>query len=146
MTDNTILLFDFGGVLVDLDRERCVHAFADLGFDITPYLGTFAQGGIFSELESGKITPHELCDELRQQSGRDDLTDEQLIGAWKRYPVGVPSDRLALLEKVREHYPLYVLSNTNPIHWDMTDEELIDYGDKKLKNFFSDCYLSYKYK
>ena len=49
------LLFDFGGVLVDLDKERCIRSFAVLGFDVRPYLGTYAQGGIFSQLESGRI-------------------------------------------------------------------------------------------
>ncbi len=142
--DKPILLFDFGGVLVDLDRERCVRAFADLGFDITPYLGTFAQGGVFSDFEGGKINAHELCNALRQQSGRSDLTDEQLINAWKRYPVIVPADRLALLEKVKQHYRLCVLSNTNPVHWGMTDSELIDYGKKKLKDFFTDTFLSFE--
>lgn len=42
------LLFDFGGVLVDLDREQVISSFSALGIDIRPYLGTFKQSGIFS--------------------------------------------------------------------------------------------------
>ena len=42
------LLFDFGGVLVDLDKQRCIRAFDALGFDIRPYLGTYVQAGFFS--------------------------------------------------------------------------------------------------
>ena len=50
MTDRKpqILLFDFGGVLVDLDKQRCIEAFDRLGFDIRPCLGTYRQGGVFS--------------------------------------------------------------------------------------------------
>lgn len=50
------LLFDYGGVLVDLDKQRCIRAFEALGFDIRPYLGTYAQAGFFSELERGAIS------------------------------------------------------------------------------------------
>ena len=42
------MLFDFGGVLVDLNRPRVEAAFDALGFDIRPYLGTYKQSGIFS--------------------------------------------------------------------------------------------------
>lgn len=55
--NNPILLFDFGGVLVDLNRPRVEAAFDALGFDIRPYLGTYKQSGIFSQLEQGRITP-----------------------------------------------------------------------------------------
>ena len=50
------LLFDFGGVIVDLDKERCIAAFEKLGFDVRPYLGTYAQAGLFSELERGQVS------------------------------------------------------------------------------------------
>ena len=46
------LLFDFGGVLVDLDKERCIRAFESLGFDIRPFLGTYRQAGVFSDRKS----------------------------------------------------------------------------------------------
>lgn len=58
-------LFDFGGVLVDLDRQRCIEAFAEINFDVKPYLGTYAQAGLFSKLERGVVSIHEFCDELR---------------------------------------------------------------------------------
>ena len=44
------MLFDFGGVLVDLNRPRVEAAFDALGFDIRPYLGTYKQSGIFSQI------------------------------------------------------------------------------------------------
>ena len=55
------LLFDYGGVLVDLDKQRCIRAFEALGFDIRPYLGTYAQAGFFSELERGAISVEGFC-------------------------------------------------------------------------------------
>ena len=71
------LLFDFGGVLVDLDKERCIRSFAALGFDVKPYLGTYAQGGVFSQLESGRIDEAAFCQKLREASANPALSDEQ---------------------------------------------------------------------
>ena len=59
------LLFDFGGVLVDLDKQRCIAAFQELGFDITPFLGTYRQAGIFSQFERGEVNEQEFCQSLR---------------------------------------------------------------------------------
>ena len=42
------LVFDYGGVIVDLEPTRCIEAFQRLGLDIRPFLGTYRQGGVFS--------------------------------------------------------------------------------------------------
>ena len=76
------LLFDFGGVLVDLNKQRCIDAFAGLGFDIRPFLGTYAQAGVFAQLERGELSVAEFCEELRRLSGRADLSNETLVKAW----------------------------------------------------------------
>ena len=76
------LLFDFGGVLVDLDRERVVNAFAELGLDMHNYLRAYRQSGPFSLLEQGKISIHEFCNEIRNLTGHTELTDESIVKAW----------------------------------------------------------------
>ncbi len=46
------LLFDLGGVIVDIRREDCVEAFEKLGFaDIADYLGDYGQKGPFLLVE-----------------------------------------------------------------------------------------------
>ena len=115
------LLFDFGGVLVDLDRQRVERSFDEIGFDIRPYLGTYKQAGIFSQLEQGSITEHEFCDGIRslcQQGGgmTDRLSDEAIIAAWESYLTTVPTERLEMLLKIKQNYSINVLSNTNTIH------------------------------
>ena len=115
-------LFDFGGVLVDLDRQRCIEAFAEINFDVKPYLGTYAQAGLFSKLERGVVSIHEFCDELRGLSEKKDLPDEAIVHAWEQYLIGVPENRLEMLLKIGQHYPVHVLSNTNEIHWAIARE------------------------
>ena len=51
------LLFDLGGVIIDIERERCVKAFEHLGLEnADSYFGRYAQSGIFMALENGSIT------------------------------------------------------------------------------------------
>ncbi len=138
------LLFDFGGVLVDLEPNRCVQAFAALGFDVRPYLGTYAQTGLLSRLERGEITVSQFCGEIRALSGNPDLTDRQITDAWRSYLVGVPAERLDMLLRIARHYPLYVLSNTNPIHWEMAVNGYFLYQGHQFHDFFRRAFLSYE--
>ncbi len=138
------LLFDFGGVLVDLDKERCIRAFQTIGFDIRPLIGTYAQAGILSALERGESTVPQFCEDLRSMTGRTDLRDEQIIQAWEQYLTGVPTDRLDLLLKIRQHYPIHILSNTNAIHWGMAENDYFRYGGRNVHDFFDKVFLSYE--
>lgn len=136
------LLFDFGGVLVDLDKQRCINAFAELGFDIVPYLGTFQQGGFFSDFERGEISVSEFCDILREKSNNPNLSDAQIVGAWERYLLDVPEERLEMLLRLKEKYTLHVLSNTNPVHWDMAVNGYFRYKGLQVEDFFDKIFLS----
>ena len=136
------LLFDFGGVLVDLDKERCIRAFESLGFDIRPFLGTYRQAGVFSLLERGEISVGEFCEELRRLSGNPSLSDEVIVEAWRQYLLDVPKERLEMLLKARKHYNIYILSNTNSIHWDMAREGYFRYEGKEVEDFFDGVFLS----
>lgn len=138
------LLFDFGGVLVDLDKQRCIKAFEDLGFDIRPYLGTYRQAGMFSQLEQGRIGIPEFCAGIRELSACDEISDEAIVQAWEKYLLGIPAERLEMLLKIRQHYPVSVLSNTNLIHWNQARNDFFCYKDLTVNDFFDKIFLSYE--
>lgn len=61
------IVFDFGGVIVDIDRDKAVQAFIKLGLaDADTRLDKYHQTGIFQELEEGKLS----ADEFRETAGR----------------------------------------------------------------------------
>ena len=146
MTDRKpqILLFDFGGVLVDLDKQRCIEAFDRLGFDIRPCLGTYRQGGVFSLLERGAIGVPEFCDEIRRMAGNPDLTDTSIAAAWEQYLAGVPAERLEKLLELRQSYRVSLLSNTNAIHWEQSLRDFFNYKGLGIGDFFEEVFLSYE--
>ena len=62
------ILFDLGGVLIDLDREEAVHRFEALGVtDANTLLDAYVQRGIFKDLENGTLTASQFEDALAQQ-------------------------------------------------------------------------------
>ena len=55
------LLFDLGGVIVDIERDNCVEAFTRLGLpDAESYFGLYAQSGIFMGIEDGSVSVDEF--------------------------------------------------------------------------------------
>lgn len=143
MTNRPILLFDFGGVIVDLDRPHVLESFRQLGMDITPYLGTFKQNGIFSQLEQGRVTIAEFCEALRQLSQCSGVSDEAIVKAWESFlHKGVPAERLDMLLRIKQHYSVNLLSNTNAIHWRMAQDDFFRYEGRGVNDFFDHIFLS----
>lgn len=138
-----VLLFDFGGVLVDLVRERVETAFDRIGFDIRPYLGAFKQSGVFSQLEQGRITVPQFCQELRRLAPDPSrMTDQAIVEAWESFLDTVPDERLEMLLRIRRHYSVNLLSNTNAVHWRMAEERFFRYKGLRVDNFFDHIFLS----
>lgn len=112
------LLFDLGGVIVDIERQRCVDAFNKLGLkNADSYFGDFAQTGIFMAIEDGSVDTEGFHAALRPELP-EGTTDYQIDTAFQKFIVGIPVHRLEALRRLRcEGYNIYVLSNTNPIMW-----------------------------
>ena len=146
-TENiTTLIFDFGGVLINLDLERCIQRFKELGIqNFEDKLSNFGQKGFFLQFEKGEIGIPEFCDNVRKLAGTP-LTDQQIIDAWCLFLVDIPAYKIDLLLELKKKYRLLLLSNTNPIHIDISAvNEFARYG-LKMENVFEKCYYSYDMK
>ena len=111
------LLFDLGGVIMDIDRLRCVDAYKALGMkNPEEFLGEYSQTGPFGLLESGQITPAQFHEALRPYLP-ENVTDSQIDTAFCEFLKGIPEHRLEALKALKKKYKVYILSNTNPIMW-----------------------------
>lgn len=139
------LIFDFGNVLVDLDRQATVEAFHNLGIDIQHHMHNYKEKGPFYCLETGECTVAEFCHALRQWSNLPQLpTDAQIIEAWNRMLVRIPERRLLALEQLRKHFRIFLLSNTNSIHWNHSLAYLFNRQGKCAEDYFDRIFLSYE--
>ncbi len=140
------LLIDFGGVLIDLDRERCIENFRKLGLEqVADLLDVYHQQGIFMQQEKGLITPAEFRTEIRSMMDKE-VSDAEIDAAWNSFLVGIPSQKLDLLLKLRKKYPVYLLSNTNLIHWEWSRDNAFAYKGNQVEDYFDKIYLSFEMK
>ena len=108
------LVFDFGGVLVDLQPEVSLRRFRELGVqDIDEMLNPYRQLGVFHDLEMGLVGREEFVARLNEHAGTA-LTDEEINEAIMLFLKGVPQYKFDYLEQLRKQYKIYILSNTNP--------------------------------
>lgn len=114
------LLFDLGGVIMDIRKERCVEAFERLGLkDASSYFGEFSQTGPFMALERGDMDVESFHAVLRRALPAG-TTDAAIDEAFCRFLIGIPVHRLRDLHELAARYRVCLLSNTNPIMWAST--------------------------
>ena len=140
------LLFDLGGVIINLDRQRCVDALTALGDEkADEMLDLSVQQGTLMDLEEGKISPSDFFKRMRQKIGKA-VSDEEIVHALNELLIGIPLDRLTLLRKLRQRFNVMMLSNTNPIMFDTKIAECFAQEGLLITDFFDDVYLSYRLK
>lgn len=140
------LLFDLGGVLVDLWHEKCLAAFHKLGFAgiDAELLDPYYSDGKFGASELGLVSEEELCDYVREQAGRPEITDQQINDAYYEFIGEIPEYKLRMLAELKKHYRIYMLSNTSSfIYPRIAREEFTKLGGK-VEDYFDGIYLSYE--
>lgn len=135
------LIFDMGGVLVDLDLEACRKAYRELGFhEIDQVLDPCHQKGIIGDMEEGMITAQEYRDYIKKASNPG-VTDEQVDYALYKILVGIAPYKAQMLRRLSVDYDIYMLSNNNPIAVKRA-RELFDEAGFSMDTDFKKCYIS----
>lgn len=113
------LIIDLGGVMINLDRDRCARKFESLGLHGADHmLGLYRQEEPFLSVETGRISTATFYDEIRSLIGNN-ITDKEIENAFDEFLIDLPVERLAALRKAREAgFRTYMLSNTNGIMYD----------------------------
>jgi glucose-1-phosphatase len=110
------LLFDLGGVVIDVDFARVVQAWADAaGVPASQVGARFSLDAGYEAHERGEIGLAEYCAHLRRTLGLE-LDDGRLLAGWNRIFGGEVPEVRALLTGLKRALPLYAFSNTNVAH------------------------------
>ena len=138
------IIFDFGGVLYNLDFKNTFTAFEELGFkDFENNM--FSQHSanlLFKELETGKIAPSAFYDSIKILAHKP-ISTAQIRDAWNAMLLGYRTDSLDFLQTLRSKYNLYLLSNTNQIHYDYFTHQIKQQTSySSLNSFFINAYYS----
>ena len=140
------LIFDFGGVLIDLNRKKALEEFEKIGLlDTAKLLDNFLPVDIFLQLEIGEISEDEFLEKLRLRSTQNP-TKEQVKSAFKSFLQDIPVEKLELLLELKKRFKIMMLSNTNPIHFVWCKNTKFNYKGLNINDFFDKCYVSYEQK
>lgn len=139
------IIFDLGGVVIDLQRVMAVDALDRLGIpDSSSLLGEYEQKGPFLMLETGEITSSELYDILLPQCKKG-TTCNDISDAFEEFLRSLPVERLRLLDNLRKQgYKLYVLSNTNPIMYNHWIDNAFRADGKSINDYFDGIVTSFQ--
>ncbi|MEL6129705.1 MAG: HAD family phosphatase [Cyanobacteria bacterium J06628_4] len=120
------IIFDLGGVIVNLDYGLTIRAFSQLaGYDITQQYSQQQQANIFSKFEVGRITAAEFRQGLMQLLGFEAGADE-IDQAWSALILEFPPERVELLRQLGRRKRIFLLSNINELHLATSDRKFAE--------------------
>jgi putative hydrolase of the HAD superfamily len=138
------IVFDLGGVVIDLDVACALRRFEALGIpQVETILNAYEQKGIFLELERGETDRKEFCRKLSLYTGKE-LTDEAVEHAWMGFIVDVPQAKLDYILELRKSYRVCLLSNTNPFIFDWAQTVAFSPAGRPIGDYFDKLYASYR--
>jgi epoxide hydrolase-like predicted phosphatase len=139
------IIFDLGGVILDLSVDHTLQSFSDLsGRTKNEVEKIFHSTPEFLVYEKGGMTDNEFRDVVRQVY-KINAPDSALDKSWNAMLRAMPLDKLSLLDKLKTKYNVFLLSNTNNIHLDYINNVMMPAvsGDRVLDDYFHHAYYSH---
>lgn len=152
MQDKKAIIFDLGGVLIDLDMHKCFENIRALGVDLDALSkssdsseqgATICEGitasGMMHLYQIGKVSTEEFIGLMLRLNGEGN-TFQQLLDAWNSCLLTIPDYKLDFIKELRQQgYAIYLLSNTNDAHWKYIEENSFPVP---VSHYFDRCFLS----
>lgn len=139
------IIFDLGGVLINIDYKKTEKAFIGLGFEnFEAMYSQFTADAIFERLETGKISNEDFYDKLISLNNNN-ITAAQIKIAWNKIVLNWRAVSLHFLETLSPKYNLFLLSNTNAIHHECFSNSLkIETNRVEIDSLFTKAYYSHE--
>ena len=143
MKNIKVIIFDFGGVILNINYQNTIDSFRKLGV-VKPenFYSKEMQFQIFNLLETGKITEKQFLSELKLMT--ENASIKEIKKAWVSMLLDLPKSRLETLKILKNKYRLFLLSNTNSVHINYIKNTLGDVKWKSFCNLFEEIYLSHE--
>ena len=138
------ILFDLGGVILDINVQATLKRFYELGFPATlmqyPHSMTT---DLYFKYETGKMSTEAFRNEIRRVTGVE-MSDQAFDEAWNAMLVGIPGERAGLLKVLSERFKLYMLSNTSELHVKVFEKMYFDTAGESMQEVFDKIYYSHE--
>jgi epoxide hydrolase-like predicted phosphatase len=145
LSDYQAIIFDLGGVILNIDYHSTVQEFEKLGIqDFNQQFSQLKQTSLFDDYETGRISSADFINQLKQLLPKN-TSEQAIIYAWNAILKDLPPHRLQFLNSVKAQLPTFLLSNTNDLHIQEFNQYLTEtFQIADLSPYFNQLYLSYE--
>ncbi len=138
------IIFDLGGVLIDIDYQATTKAFEALGIgDFHSRYSQLNQTSLFDDFEKGLISSQHFINKLMDIVPKG-VTPNQIVTAWNAMLGKFPIKKIEVLKKIHSTHRVFMLSNTNAIHLPPVLRAWNEVTDLKMNELFEKVYLSFE--
>jgi len=137
------IVFDLGGVILNIDYQNTIQKFKLLGVKNTEdFYSKKSQSNLFNQFEKGEISKKKFFAELQQKAPLS--STKELKDAWNSMLLDLPSKRIDILKKISLNYSIFLLSNTNNIHISKFKQKIGKTRYNEFYELFSKVYYSHE--
>ena len=139
------IIFDFGGVILDIDPLLTMNEFGKLGAkELDEDQLQFLIKNIIRKFEKGVFTPEIFRKKIKEFLHIENVSDQDLDDAWNALLFDSPQKRIEAIESVKKNYTILLLSNSNEIHYDLFVRDLqLRFGYREFDDLFDKAYFSF---
>ena len=138
------IIFDLGGVVLDIDETMTIHELQKKGIDGVALMQDPRFLAIDEKFERGILSASSFRKQVKQLTGTEHLSDADFDFLWNSMLLDIPRERIQALEQIKEHYNIFLMSNTNEIHYDLYVRDLqLRFGYKQFDDLFDKSYFSF---
>jgi len=139
------IIFDLGGVILNINYQNTINSFKNLGIkNPNLFYSKKSQTNLFDQIEIGEITEMEFLLELQKKIPKASV--KKIKSAWNAMLLDLPEKRISVLRKLIPSYSIFLLSNTNVIHISEFKKKIGSKRYEEFYNLFDKVYYSYKIK
>jgi putative hydrolase of the HAD superfamily len=135
------IIFDLGGVILNIDYQRTIDEFEKLGVsNFETIFSQSSQNKTSDKFEKGEITEMQFYESIKELSGME-FSFSQYQFAWNSILLDLPQERISLLKELKSKYRLFLFSNTNETHY----KEFITKVKDDFESIFEKTYYSHQF-
>ena len=138
------IIFDLGGVILDLDENATFNELAKIGIDVRQTIHSTELQQILSKFDIGVYTAATFRKKMKEFFHIEKQTDEKFDSIWNAMLLDIPRERIEAIEQVKKHYKIFLMSNSNEIHYDLYVRDLqLRFGYQEFDELFNKAYFSF---
>lgn len=136
------IIFDLGGVILDINMQKALDGFAALGLPESELRFDVGEAAdLMHRYQLGHFTTDEFC-KLVAAKCNPGTTPEQVAQAWNSICLGIPERKLSAIKALKQRANVYLLSNTNDLHWQYCLDHWFNANGNRCEDFFDKVFLS----